>query len=333
MESTFIVFPSACEAELRREEVSDPEPGEMVLQTLVSLVSTGTEIICFLGEFEPDTNWASWVKYPFRPGYCNVGKVVQVGEGVTRFAEGDRVFSFARHRQFVKSEAENPNLIKIPEHISDEEAAWCKLATISQSAVRHGEHALGDTAVVVGVGPIGHLVAQYLRVQGQREVLVVDTSQKRLDLALAHGATHAFCGNAADAVPFVEEFTEGQRADVAYDATGHHAAFPLAQKLVRDLGTVVVVGDSPHPSRQHLTHDLLVRGLKVRGSFNEKLPLEHSLWTFPRQAQLFLTYLQRGQMRVNDLVTHRLRPADAPRVYADLRADRGETMGVIFDWR
>jgi len=57
-----------------------------------------------------------------------------------------------------------------------------------------------------------------------------------------------------------------------------------------------------------------------------------------RQIELFLTYLQRRQIRVDDLVTHRFTPDDAPRVYPMLAGrsassrDRGATIGVVFDW-
>ena len=333
MQSQSVVFTAANTCELRQEDVADAGPGQILVQTRVSLISTGTESWCYRGQFDPGSNWAAWVKYPFYPGYSNVGRVVQVGDGVTRFAEGDRVFTLSAHRQYLKLPADNPGCIKLPEDVGDEEAAWCKLATITQTGVRQGEHSMGDTAVVVGAGPIGQLVMQYLRVLGLREIIAVDLAQPRLDAALAHAATQAFCGSAADAVDCVKEHTEGRLADVVYDVTGHYAVFPLALKLVRDHGTLVLLGDSPEPSKQHLTGDVLTRQLKVRGSHNERLPDAQAHWTFPKQAGLFLTYLQRGQMRVADLITHRFAPADAAHVYDDLARDRSPTLGVVFDWR
>ncbi len=333
MDSRFVVFPAKQSCELQTEPAPEAGPGQIVTKTRVSLVSIGTESWCYRGEFDPDTSWASWVRFPFRPGYSNVGEVVQVGEGVERFRPGDRVFSFARHQEFAAHPADSPTLIRIPDEVSDEAAAWSKLATITQTGVRLGEHAMGDAAAVVGAGPIGQLVCQYLRVLGLREILVIDLAEPRLEIAAAHGATQTFCGSAADAQEFVKQHTDGRLADVVYDVTGHYAVLPLALKLVRNHGTLVLLGDSPHPSKQHLTQDVLARQVRIRGSHNENLPPQHAYWTFPKQAELFLTYVRRGQMRVDDLITHKVKPEDAPTLFADLQKDRGAALGVLFDWR
>lgn len=333
MKSTSIAFTGPRRAELLQEDVPEPGPGQVTVQTLVSLISTGTESWCYRGEFDADTGWASWVKYPFYPGYSNVARVIKVGEGVAGLREGDRVFSMSNHRQLLNLSADSRNVIKLQDDISDEAAVWSKLATITQTGVRLGEHAMGDAAVVIGLGPIGQLVVQYLRALGLWEVLAIDTAQARLDVALKHGATQAFCGSAGDAKPFVEQHTDGRLADVVYDVTGHYAVLPLALRLVRDFGTLVLLGDSPHPSRQCLAPDLLTRQIKLRGSHNEKLPPAHEAWVFPRQVRLFHEYVRRSHMRVHDLITHHFRPQDAPRVYDGLQRDRTETLGVVFDWR
>ena len=46
-----------------------PGEGEVRCRADVSLISTGTEGACLRGVFDPGTNWADWVRYPFRPGY------------------------------------------------------------------------------------------------------------------------------------------------------------------------------------------------------------------------------------------------------------------------
>ena len=145
-------------------------------------------------------------------------------------------------------------------------------------------------------------------------------------------ATEAFAGSAADAVSFVEQHTDGELADVVFDATGHYAVFPLALKLVRRFGTLMLIGDSPHPSKQVLTADVLTRQISVRGSHNEMLPPHAEGWDAVRQMELFHTYIERGQMRVEDLITSRFAPQEAPGVYAQLLENRAETIGVVFDW-
>ncbi|MBM4047216.1 MAG: zinc-binding dehydrogenase [Planctomycetes bacterium] len=331
MKSLVITFAAPRKVELREEAVGDPAAGQILVQTLVSLISTGTEGICFRGDFDANSNWAS-VRYPHSPGYSNVARVIKVGKDVTTVREGDRIFCTASHRQFALLPAEHPKHVKLPDYTSDEDATWSWLAVVTQTGVRRAEQAMGETAAVIGLGPLGQLTVQFLRLIGLRAVLAIDTVQSRLDMAAAHGATTCFCGSAADALKFVEEHTEGRRADAVYDVTGHDAAFPLALKLARNVGTVVLIGDAPHPSRQHLTHDVVRRQLKIVGTQNDFLPPRQAHWVAARQIPLFYLYLHRGQMRVSDLITHRFPPTQAAEAYAMLQESRGSTMGVVFHW-
>ena len=329
MESVNIVLTGKQQVELVREEAPIAPEGGLLVRTRTSLISTGTECICYRSEMDEGSHWAGWVKYPFYLGYSNVGEVVELGAGVEGYALGDRVFSTASHRQYAQV---GGGAVKIPESVSDESAAWSKLATIAQTGVRRAELVMGARVVIVGAGPLGQLLCQYARVMGASEVLQIDTAAGRLDVARANGATQTFVGSAADAVPFVEEHTRGELADVVFDATGHWSVFPLALKLVRRYGVLMLIGDSPHPSKQMLTADVLTRQISVRGSHNEMLPPHVEGWDAARQIELFHRYVERGQMRVEDLITSRFAPEEAPGVYAQLLENRAETMGVIFDW-
>ena len=332
MKALVVTFAAPQQVELREEDVRDPEPGEMLVQTIVSLISTGTESLCFKGDFDADSRWATMVTFPQSTGYSNVARVLKVGTGVTDFQEGDRVFNVSSHRQFALVPVDHPKIAKLPDYTANEDATWSWLAVVTQTGVRRAEQAMGETAAVIGLGPLGQLTVQYLRLIGLREVIAIDPVQARLDTAVEHGATSVFCGNAADAVAFVEERTNGQLADAVYDVTGHDAVFAEALALVKTLGTVVLIGDAPHPSRQHLTHDVVRRQVKVVGTQNDFLPPQHAHWCAKQQIPLFYLYLHRGQMRVSDLISHRFAPAQAAEAYALLQERRGDTMGVIFEW-
>ena len=329
--SKAIVFEGAEQVRLIEEEVPEAGAGEVLVETTVSLVSTGTECHCFAGRFDPGTTWANWVKYPFRVGYSAVGRVVQVGADVADLKEGDAVFAGKPHQQFAVVGVDQA--VKLPDSVSDEAASWASLAFVVQTGVRRAEHAMGDTAVVIGLGPLGQLAVQYLRLLGLRQVLAIDTVPMRLDVAAAHGATATFCGSAGDARDFVGEHTDGLLADVVYDVTGHWSVLPQALPLARDFGKIMLLGDTPQPSKQHLTHDVLGRQVAVLGTHNIKLQPQYAWWTIRRQIELFFTYVQRGQMHVDDLITHRHPPEEAPALYSRLLADRSDTLGVLFDWQ
>jgi len=331
MTSTNIVLTGKQQVAIRNEDVPELSPGKLLARTQVSLISTGTESICYRGEMDDGTHWQNWVQYPFYPGYSNVAEVEAIGDGVAGFEIGDRIFCGSPHHQLLMVDADQA--VRIPDNISAEAAAWSKLAMIAQTGVRRAELRMGANVVIIGAGPLGQLLTQYVRVMGARQVLVVDPIESRLTMAQAHGATDIFCGSAADAATFVGDHTNGDLADVVFEATGHYAVFPMALPLVRQFGTLMLIGDSPTPSKQVLTADVITRQISIRGTHNENLEPDIATWSWARQIELFYTYLQRDQMRVTDLITSRHTPDEAPAVYAKLMNDRADTVGVVFDWR
>lgn len=331
MKSKAIVFPQAQEAVIEEVEVGAPAVGQVLIDVGVNHVSTGTESFCYRGQFEPNTSWSDWVKYPFYPGYSAVGWVAAVGAGVTALKVGERVHCHASHRKLAVISADHAT--PIPDGVSDDDAAWSALAGITQTAIRRAEHLMGDTAVVIGLGPLGQIVTRYLSAMGLSEILAIDSVASRLDLALAGGATHAFNGSAADAKPFVVEYTQGELADVVYDVTGYFSVLPLALPLARNFGKVMLLGDSPFPSKQVLTQDVLARQVAVIGSHNQKLPPNEAKWNNERQLGLFYAYIQRGRMNLGKLITHRFRAEQVPQMYEQLRVNREATLGVVIDWK
>jgi threonine dehydrogenase-like Zn-dependent dehydrogenase len=252
---------------------------------------------------------------------------------VEELRPGDRVASRRPHRQFVTLNA--TAALKIPEAVSDEEAIWFGLAGIVQNGVRRAEHELGDAVVVIGLGLLGQLVTQYTRLLGAREVIAVDTAPARLAMAAAHGATATLEMPVAEARPEIERRTDGRGADVVYDVTGHAAVFSAALPLARRFGKLLLLGDTGSPSEQCLTSDVVTRGVRIIGAHDNNPPpaaTDHAWWTHANMARLFFTYLERGQMRVGDLITHRFRPEDAAAAYDLLTRDRSTAMGVVFEW-
>lgn len=333
MESLNIVFTGQNQVEVKREEVGPPPPGHVLVQAEKSLISTGTECICLSRNFSPGTHWDNWVKYPFYPGYSSTGRVIEVGEEVEALRVGDRVAVQAGHRQVFQTWEEKCHLI--PEGVSDEAATWSELGKIVQNGVRRARHTLGDDVVVIGLGLLGQLVIQNLRLCGARHIIAIDMAPARLEMARAHGATHVLSCRADEAQQAVAQITGGRLADVVYDVTGHPAVFPAALGLARQFGTVLLLGDAGEPSKQCLTSDVITRGVSIVPAHashppDQETPTER--WTKRNIIELFLLQLSREQMRVDDLITHRFSPLEAAQAYDFLLHDRSEAMGVIFDW-
>src|SRR5690606_25662528 len=105
---------------------------------------------------------------PLPLGYCNVGRVIAVGEGVSGFNLGDRVASNGHHAEYVNVPK---NLVAhIPENVSDEEAAFTVVGSIGLQGIRLCNPTLGETIVVIGLGLIGLLTAELLVANGCRVI-------------------------------------------------------------------------------------------------------------------------------------------------------------------
>src|SRR5689334_9414535 len=120
-----------------------PGPGEIQVQTTRTLISTGTEGIVLGRKFSPGTHYDNWVKYPFRPGYSHVGRVIAVGPDVTEFQVADRVATRAPHTSL--AQVKTIHAVKIPGEVSDDDATWTALGKITQIGVRAAEHRMGDS--------------------------------------------------------------------------------------------------------------------------------------------------------------------------------------------
>ena len=124
---------------------------------------------------------------PLPMGYCNVGTVLDTGSNISKgaFKQGDRVVSNGHHAEFV---CIPKNLCcRIPEKVSNEEAAFTVVGAIGLQGIRLLKPTLGESIVVTGLGLIGLLCIQMLRANGCR-VLGIDFDSSKCDLARSFGA-------------------------------------------------------------------------------------------------------------------------------------------------
>lgn len=333
MRSLDIVFPEARSVAVRESDVPEPGAGEVRCRARTSLVSTGTESFCLDGVFDPGTFWEEWVEYPFAPGYSMTSDVVDVGPGVTGLSVGDRVATSTPHSSVFLVPA--ADCIRVPDGVTDDQACWTSLACTTQLGVRRVGLELGESVAVVGLGALGQLVVRYLALCGARRIVAIDTTASRLDLALAGGATHTIESDAESALELVRELTEGRLLDAAFDVTGHPAVLAPTTRLVHQLGRVVLLGDTPTPSRQVLGPRIVADSVSVLGVHASSAPEIATLrdpWSEAAMADLFFHLVESGRMDVDALTTHRFAPEQAAEVYDALRRDRSGFLGVFLDW-
>ena len=178
---------------------------------------------------------------PIPLGYCSAGVVREVGRHVSHVKPGDRVVSNGPHAEL---SVVGRNLVaKIPDSVSDEEAAFTPLAAIALQGLRLAQPSLGETFVVQGLGLIGLITVQLLRAHGCK-VIGVDFSKERLSMAERWGATTVDLSQGADPVAAGLAATGGTGVDgvIIAAATKGDEVIAQAAQMSRKRGRIILVG-------------------------------------------------------------------------------------------
>lgn len=339
------------------EEVPAPQVkrGAVLIQTRKSLVSLGTErmlvefgkanliakarqqperVKMVLDKIKSDglmpTLEAVFNKLgqPLPLGYCNVGEVIAIGEGITDIRIGERVASNGPHAEMV---CVPRNLVaKIPDHVSDNEAAFTVIGSIGLQGVRLLNPTLGETVVVIGMGLIGLLTAELLRLNGCR-VIGVDLDEQKLQIAADKGIIPCNPTKGDDPVKLVESLTNNIGADgvIITASAKTDEIISQAARMSRKRGRIILVG---------------VIGLNLsRAEFYEKelsfqvscsygpgrydddyeqkgtdYPLPFVRWTENRNFQTLLQLLESGLLDVKPLITEVVPLEDYKKIYDNM---------------
>jgi threonine dehydrogenase-like Zn-dependent dehydrogenase len=164
-DNTTVVFPEPKTVRLEDRPVEAPGEGELLVETSRTVLSTGTELTVLSGEYPDGSHWDEYGEYPFTPGYCNVGEVIETGEGVG-IEPGTTVASRTPHQRYVTVDAVDST--PVPASIPDEEASFFGLASIVMNGLRRGGGAWGETAAIYGLGLLGQLTARLCLFAGAR---------------------------------------------------------------------------------------------------------------------------------------------------------------------
>lgn len=266
---------------------------------------------------------------PLPLGYCNVGRVIAVGNGVTEFKVGDRVASNGAHAEFV---CVPKNLVaKIPDNVSDEEASFTVIGSIGLQGIRLLNPQLGETIVVTGLGLIGLIAAQLLKANGCR-VIGIDFDEEKVELARSKGIIAINPARGTDPVKFVQEETNQHGADgVLITASAKtNDVIHQAAEMSRKRGRIVLVGVIGLDIRRD---DFYKKELTFQvscsygpGRYDEDYenkgidyPLAFVRWTEKRN---FETILQSISMRIIDvksLITEVVNLENYEEIYGNLR--------------
>jgi 2-desacetyl-2-hydroxyethyl bacteriochlorophyllide A dehydrogenase len=247
------------------------EPGEVVVKVKYCGIC-GTDLHSYLHEgiIAPGTIF----------GHETVGTVHEIGSGVEGWKVGDRVavgppghcgecyncrqgrpnickYGFSRttgispatdgsYAEYVKVKYPKYMLLKIPDHVSFEEAVLFDIIGVPFHGIRRSNFRMGDNVVVVGAGPIGLCAVLLLKMGGAKHITVLEPTPKKRELALKFGADLALdpIEEGAALQDKIIDIYDGIGADVVYECAGNPNAIRSAISVVKSGGQLLVLGIS-----------------------------------------------------------------------------------------
>jgi 2-desacetyl-2-hydroxyethyl bacteriochlorophyllide A dehydrogenase len=319
--------------EVQLDEVAEPEllaPDDAIVRVEASGIC-GSDLHIYHGRVQ--------IEPGFVIGHEFVGEVIAAGDEVTRVSIGDRVLGtygtacgecfFCRREEFHKcdearvyghgatlgslqgAQAEqvlvphaNLTLRKVPEGFSDD------VALFAGDVMGTGFHAIdsrplaeGESAAILGLGPVGLCAVQAARAAGASEVIAIDTVEDRLKMAESFGATPVHLTE-QDPRAEVKKLTEGRGVDLAVEAVGHPEALDMAMRLARKAGTVSVTGVYAERTEVHMGV-LWIKALTLTSGHANVI----------KHLDRVLELLGEGKLDPSPLVTHHMKLDEAPDAY------------------
>jgi 2-desacetyl-2-hydroxyethyl bacteriochlorophyllide A dehydrogenase len=329
-----VTFIAPHAVELREREVPEPGEGQLLVRTLYSGISAGTELLAYRGEIDPQLPLDSSISalsdrfsYPFHYGYSCVGRVEQCpASAEERAEEGSVVFAFHPHQDlFVVDAADTVALGSIDPRLG---TLFPLVETALQITLDAGE-VLEQPVVVIGLGAVGILTAALLRRAGAR-VLAAELKPWRREAAAAFGISTVLPD---DLERKVMAKTGGAGVPLVIEVSGNPAALGAALPLLAHEGTALVASwYGVRPVTLPLGGEFHRRRLAIRSTQVSTIPARLAgVWTRDWRRATARRLLDELPLQV--LATHVFPFDDAAAGYATLARGEPGLLHAAFDYR
>jgi 2-desacetyl-2-hydroxyethyl bacteriochlorophyllide A dehydrogenase len=301
-----------------------PAPGQVLVQTVVSAISPGTELLIYRGQAPMDmpvdetiTALSGALAFPLKYGYAAVGRVIAVGSPAEREWQGRLVFAFQPHAsRFLSTPAE---LLPVPDSLPPEEAVFLPNMETAINFLMDGHPLIGERVVVFGQGVVGLLTTALLVRFPLSRLITLDRYSFRRQRSRELGA-HASLDAGKDDVlarlqACLQEEHAAAGADLTYELSGNPAALDQAIAVTGFNGRIVIgswygqkradlnLGGRFHRSRLRL----------ISSQVSTIAPEWGGRWTKGRRLQVAWQMLQ--HVRPAHLITHRFPIEEASQAY------------------
>jgi 2-desacetyl-2-hydroxyethyl bacteriochlorophyllide A dehydrogenase len=327
--------------ELRDESLPAPAEGQLLIRTLVSAISAGTELLIYRDQAPPELAvdetlpaLAGSFHFPLKYGYAAVGRVEQLGPGVPTDWLDRLVFAFNPHESHFLA---NPaDLLALPDDLSPEQAAFVPNVETALTLLLDGQPLVGEQVAVFGQGVVGLLVTALLARLPLASLVSLDRWASRRVASLALGASASLDPAEPAAASRLAQQLQGPRsysgADLVFELSGDPTTLDQALTAAGFNARIVIgswygrkrasldLGGRFHRARQHL----------IASQVSTLPPELTGRWTKERRLQTVLELIP--SLDPARLITHRFALADAGAAYSLLDRHPDDAIQVLLTY-
>lgn len=336
-----LYFTAPYTAEIREESLPPPAADEVLVQTIISAISPGSEMLFYRGQVPAGLAVDATIDalggafaYPLKYGYAAVGRVATCGTAVSPDWQDRLVFAFQPHQSHFL--ARPTDVIPLPEGMEPETAVFLPNMETAVSFLMDGHPHIGEQVAVFGQGIVGLLTTGLLAQFPLAALVTVEPASLRREWSARLGAKQSLDPTAPDFAAELLAALQGDRpyagADLVYELSGSPAALDQAIAATGFHGRVVVgswYGDKPvalnlggHFHRGHVQ--------VISSQVSHIAPQWNGRWSKTRRLQTAWNHLARS--RPADLITHRIPIAQAPAAYALIDEQPEQTIQVVLTY-
>lgn len=265
------------------------------------------------------------LKDPMPMGYSAVGRVVEVGRGVTDIKVGDKVAAVGQAYHSEVNRVGKNLVAKVPDEITDiRQCAFAALGGIALEGIHQAEVMPGETVAVIGLGLLGHITSRILYAYGC-DVIGFDVADKTMPGTILKAFINSNDDSAEDKV---KSLTHGRGVDrvIITAATDSNSPIDLSEAITRDRAVITMIGVTRMEldRRPFYQKELSFRIARSYGagrydsSYEDDgidYPIGYVRFTEGRNVEEYLRLLATGRLDISDLITHEVPFDDAPNAY------------------
>ena len=335
MKALSLRFTAPLDVDLQAQPVPEPPRDGLRIETRLSAISAGTEMLIFRGQFPEhltlDEKLPSLAgrrfQYPVAYGYSCVGRVTAAGAGIDPDWIGRRVFAFHPHASHFIARPET--LIPLPDGLASEDAVFLASMETAVNLIMDGRPLIGERVIVVGQGIVGLLTTALLALHPLNLLIGVDRLPMRRETALSVGADQVLSGS-ENGVQVGEDAQED--ADLVYELTGNPRALNLALQYC-GFDSRIIIGSWYGKNTASVDLGGRFHRARVRIFSSQVSTLAPTLsgrWTQKRRLAVAVKML--GLLLPSRLITHRYPIGEAQKAYDRVARQPEDTLQVILEY-